>query len=118
MLERELALEALRLSSVDQAVGRLAQAHANTGACGIDLVGRQAYLERCERELRAAVLHLEQTRATVAARRQDLNQAARERKTLERLRERQQLAHESDARRAEDATLSEIGLTLYRSKVA
>jgi flagellar export protein FliJ len=118
VLERELAVEALRVSSVDAAAGRLSQAAAAGGDCGLQLVGRQAYLERCERELGTAELHLEQTRADVAVRRQALNEAARERKTLERLRERQELAHEFEERRAEEATLSEVGLTLYRSRVA
>ena len=120
VLERELALEAMRLSSVDAAEGRLSQAGGQRGGnYGFDLVGRQAYVERCERELTVAEYAPgADPRHRREPRRDALHLAARDRKTLERLKERQQLEHDSDERRAEEATLSEVGLTLYRSRVA
>src|SRR5262245_44508278 len=83
-LGRELALEAACREAVTAAAERLALAGATPQGSGIDLVARQAFVERCERELRAAQLDVAEAVTRVDAARTALVEASRERETLER----------------------------------
>jgi len=101
VLGRELALEALApVLGWTPPPAVLSQAGAQPYGFGIDLVARQAYVERCERELTTAEHQLHQTQAMVTSRRTELGEAARQRKTLERLKERQRDLHDLEAQRA------------------
>jgi len=91
--------------------GRGAQ---RAGASAADLLARQAFIERAERETREAALELDRRDAEVAARRDSLAEAAREREVIERLKRRQAADHERTwARRAQGA-LDEVALAVHR----
>ena len=117
-LGRELALEAALRGLVHDAEARLRQAAVSGSGNGFDFVARQAYIERCERELVGARYALAQGGMRVAQRRAELAQAARERETLERLKNRHADEHAAEGRRAEEAVLSEVGLSMFRSRTA
>src|SRR4051812_44384164 len=118
-LGRELALEAEGVAKVAAAADRLAEAAAaGSEGSGSGFAARQAYVERCERLVAAAELELALTRNRVEERRRALTEASREREMLERLRTKHLDAHTAETRRAEEATLSEVGLTMFRSKTA
>ena len=115
-LGRELALEAALRGNVDTALGRLREAAVHGEGHGADFVARQAFVERCERELANARHALSQGQVRVAERRLQLREAARQRETLERLKTRHKLEHDAEGRRAEEAVLSEVGLSMFRSR--
>jgi flagellar FliJ protein len=117
-LGRELALEAALRGRVDDAVIRLRQAAVSGNGNGFDFAARQAYIERCERDIVAARHALAQGTMRVAQRRAQLAEAARERETLERLKNRHRDEHDAEGRRAEEAVLSEVGLSMFRSRTA
>jgi flagellar protein FliJ len=118
-LGRELAVESECAAAVAAAADRLAQAAAAAaGERGTDLVARQAYVERCERLVSAAELELALARNRVDERRRALTEASREREMLDRLRSKHLEAHKAEARRAEEAVLSEVGLTMFRGRTA
>ncbi|HET6175205.1 MAG TPA: hypothetical protein VFD90_21555 [Gaiellales bacterium] len=117
---RQLAHE---LDRAAQLRGELDSAEAVlTGACaaspGIssarDLAVRQAYLERCERELGEARMRAEAQAGHVAIGRSQLASAARDRETLDRLEDRQRSVHDDLARRAERAAGDEISLAMRK----
>jgi flagellar FliJ protein len=120
VLAHEIAVGATRAEELQRADAALASARAaETGArTGPSLAARQAFLERCERERRAAALALQAQEQVVAARSADLTAAAAERAALDRLRERRQDAHRRDAGRAEDAALGEIALSRAQRRSA
>ena len=99
--------------SVEQARGlqRSAAGHAMTAA---ELRAAQAYLERTERERETASLDLDRQDAEVEARRMALQNAAREREVLERLKERRRTEHVREAGRREGAVLDEMAITMHR----
>jgi flagellar protein FliJ len=100
-------------SQLDQA--RSAQLGAATGGLSAaDLLAHQAFLERAERERQAAELDLHRQDAEVDARRTALQQAARERQVLERLKDKKQAAHQLEAERREGALLDELALSRHR----
>jgi flagellar FliJ protein len=118
-LGRELALEAEAAAGVSAAADRLSQAAAAESAgTGSDFVARQAYVERCERMLAAAELELALTQNRVAERRRLLTEASREREMLDRLKTKHLGIHEAERLRAEEAMLSEVGLTMFRGRTA
>lgn len=118
-LGRELALEAEAHAHVAAAAERLSEAKTRGGTGnGTDFLARQTYVERCERELAATQLEVALAQNRVEERRRLLAQAARELETLERLKGKHLRAHEAENRRAEENTLSEVGLTMFRSKTA
>jgi flagellar protein FliJ len=78
------------------------------------LVAQQAYLERVEQAREANELDLDRHDVEVGARRDALREAARDRQTLERLKERRRADHALAAARAETVTLDEIALTQHR----
>ncbi|HET6449140.1 MAG TPA: flagellar export protein FliJ [Conexibacter sp.] len=94
------------------AMQRAAAAGGSSSAA--DLLAAQAYLERIEQTREASQLDLDRHDAEVDERRDALREAARERQTLERLKERRRADYERAAARAEGATLDEIALTQHR----
>jgi flagellar protein FliJ len=83
-----------------------------------DLLARQQYLERVERDRVAGQQDLVRHDADVQARRAALVVAARERQALERLKERQRVDHARELARVEGAELDEIALTLHRRRAS
>jgi flagellar FliJ protein len=81
---------------------------------GMDLIAAQAYIERAERTRREAALDLDRQEAEVAARRVALQAAARDRKVMDKLEQRQRADHDRTwARRAQGA-LDEVALGVHR----
>jgi flagellar FliJ protein len=99
--------------SVEQARGlqRSATGGAMTAA---ELQAAQAYLERTEREREIASLQLDRQDAEVEARRMALQNAAREREVLERLKERRRDEHTRESNRRAGAVLDEMAITMHR----
>jgi flagellar FliJ protein len=87
---------------------------ASAPLSGQDLLAQQAYLERIAQAHVAGELDLDRHEAEVAARRDALVEAARDRQALERLKERRRADHARAAARAESATLDEIALVQHR----
>jgi len=80
----------------------------------VDLIARQAYLERIERARDATARDLDRHEAEVAARRDRLAEAARAREALERLKERRRIDHDVEAARQEGRELDEVALNVFR----
>jgi len=79
-----------------------------------DLQAAQAYIERAERARREAALDLDRQDAEVAARRDVLAAAARDREAIDRLKDKQRAHFESEwARRAQNQ-LDEVALGVHR----
>jgi flagellar protein FliJ len=97
-----------------------ARRHAAFGgrASGSDLRATQAWLERSERAVHVAALHLDRCDAELDARRAAFEHAARQRGVLERLKERRHADHVRHARRAEGAILDELALGMHRREAA
>jgi flagellar export protein FliJ len=83
-----------------------------------DLVRRQAYNERRHREAMAARAGLAAQEVSVADSRVRLEEAARDREALERLKRSRRAQHEQTVRRAEDAQLGEIAIAAHRRRAA
>ena len=83
-------------------------------ASGADLAAAQAYVEHAERRKESAALDLDRQEAEVDARRDALEQAAREHKVLEKLKERRRAEHAVKAARAESTLLDELALSVHR----
>jgi flagellar FliJ protein len=88
------------------------------GASAQDLIARQLYLERVERNRTLGQQELVASEAEVQNRRGLLVEAARERQALERLKERSRLDHARELARVEGANMDEIALTLHRRRMA
>jgi flagellar FliJ protein len=99
--------------NVEQARG-VQRAAAGTAMTANDLQAAQAYLERAERERLSAELDLDRRDAEVDARRSALQNAARDREVLERLKERRRGEHVRAADRREGALLDEMAITMHR----
>ncbi|HVY97626.1 MAG TPA: flagellar export protein FliJ [Solirubrobacterales bacterium] len=116
-LESERALGELE-ATIEGA--RAAERDAATGAgerplrSGSDLIAVNAYLERLAGNRAAAVRDLSERESDVAASRQGLLAAARERQALDRLRERRRAEHAREAARVEGAQLDELALAVHR----
>jgi flagellar protein FliJ len=119
-LANELALREQRAVELRAATRRVEQALATAaperGAAtdGLQLAARQAWIERVERERHAATAGLRAQNDEVAAGRQRLESASREREVLERLRKRRLTAHELEVARKEEAVMGEVALTVHR----
>jgi flagellar protein FliJ len=83
-----------------------------------DLQAAQAYLERTEREREHASLDLDRRDAEVDARRMALQNAAREREVLERLKQRRRSEHIREAERRRGAVLDEMAIDIHRRRGA
>ena len=109
---------------VEAAAARLAGARAaqvdatRVASSAIDMLARQAYLERAERAHQATRQDLQRHELDLAQRRDALTEAARERQALERLKEHRRADHEREAARREGLMLDEIAINGFRRKVA
>jgi flagellar FliJ protein len=109
---------------VRAAAGRVAQARdAQLGASagpssGLDLLARQAYLERTERAHQATRHDLGRHELELAHRREALVQAARDRQALERLKAHRRAEHERETARLEGLALDEIAINGFRRRAA
>lgn len=83
-------------------------------ATGDEIVAAQAYLEHAQRTREARALELDRRDTEVAARRQALTAAARERQVLERLKERRREDHARESERKAGAALDELALGVHR----
>jgi flagellar protein FliJ len=99
--------------NVEQARG-VQRTTAGAAMTSNDLQAAQAYLERTERERLSAELDLDRRDAEVDARRSALQNAARDREVLERLKERRRGEHVRAADRREGALLDEMAITMHR----
>jgi flagellar export protein FliJ len=124
-LARELALAAAHHAAVASAAGAVDEARRAFVAAGRggeltpqELVARQAFLERREREQRRALLESELQAQQVELRRSSLEHAAREREVLERAKQRARDDHVRAELKVEEEALGEIALTLHRRSVA
>jgi flagellar export protein FliJ len=118
-LARELAAVAGRRAEVDRAAQALEQARSDAGSAdlalsGPQLLARQTFVERREREQRIAHLQLAEQEREAEARRLQLVDASRDREVLYRLKERHRTAHLRAQARVEEAALGEIALAAHR----
>jgi flagellar FliJ protein len=112
--EREVQAAAQRVAEARKA--QLSAASTPTSA--LELMGRQAYLERSERAHRATQEDLHRREQALIQRRRELTDAARDRQALERLKERRRNDHEREQARIEATTLDEIALNGFRRRAA
>ena len=121
-LARELALAAARQARAADAAQELdvarAAAAAPSGASLTpqELVARQAFVERRERERQRAVAELEVQEQAVEQRRGDLERAAQAREVLERAKERARETHRAHEAKVEEEALAEVALSLHRRR--
>lgn len=123
-LAHELALRVKGAAILEQARAAAAAARDGgltahlTGAPAGHLVAAQLWIERSERVTREAALDLDRQDAQVAARREALAAAAREREAIEKLKRRRAADHEREwARRAQNE-LDEVALGVHRRGMA
>ena len=86
----------------------------------VKLITAQAYLERTERLRVEAARELARREAGVAVRRETLAAAARDRQSIDKLKDRRKAEHEAEWARRSQNTLDELALAVHRrgSKVA
>jgi flagellar export protein FliJ len=104
-----LAVEAARVTS-GPALGQPVLPH--------ELLARQAYVERLDRNRQAAELRLAREETEAGARRSLLEVAARDREGLERVKKRAAETHRVAAARAADEEMGEVALTTFRRAAA
>jgi flagellar protein FliJ len=106
----------LRAASAELESAREKRVETLTGgvATGTDLMAAQAYLEHAQRAREARALELDRRETEVAARREALAAAARERQVLERLKERRREDHVREGERREGAVIDELALGVHR----
>lgn len=119
-LAAELAVAAQRDAELERATRSLDEAravavaeHGRTGNVE-SLLAHRAFIERREREARAAQREAEFQHDNLAILRSKLEQAAQDRETLERLKRRREEEHVAELHRLEERNLAEIGLRGYR----
>jgi flagellar protein FliJ len=119
MAERERWAAKLAEAGVTLEQARGGQLGATSGGGSIaDILAHQAFIERAEREQQAAELDLSRQDAEVEARRTALQQAARDRQILERLKDKQEAAHRLETERRLGAELDELALSRHRRGAA
>ncbi|MDW5597006.1 flagellar export protein FliJ [Conexibacter stalactiti] len=119
MLRRTSCEERLRETGVELDAARDRQRDLSAIAVSAqDLIARQQYLERVERNRVQGQQELVQFEAEVDARRASLREAARDRQALERLKERRRADHARELARVEGAAMDEIALTLHRRRAS
>jgi flagellar FliJ protein len=106
--------EAMLQAAMNTVTDAQAARRSAVGATAQELVAIQAYLERTERAREAAELELDRRDAEVDARRGALQNAARDRQVLERLKERQRADHQREANRRESVVLDEMAINSHR----
>jgi flagellar protein FliJ len=121
-LANELVLRDQRARELDDAARRVDRAlndaapSPGASATAQQLAARQAWVERVQREQDSARDGLARQETQVAAGRERLQIASRDREVLERLRARRLSAHEREAARRDEATLGEVALTAHRRR--
>jgi flagellar export protein FliJ len=121
-LAQELVVRDQRARTLDAATHRAEDARRavapmpGTAADAHDLVRRQAYVERTHRDAMAAHAGLAAQEVQVADRRVRLQDAARDREALERLKRSRQAEHEQSVRREEEAQLGEVAIAAHRRR--
>jgi flagellar export protein FliJ len=106
------------------AADRVAEAHraqlaAASGATSVtDLLARQTYIERAERTLTASRHNRDRHALEVERLRAELTEAARDRQTLERLKDHRRADYERELDRREGIALDEIAITNYLRRAA
>lgn len=109
---------------VEAAAARLAGARAaqvdatRVTSSATDMLARQAYLERAERAHQATRQDLHRHELELAQHREALVHAARDRQTLERLKEHRRADHEREVARREGQVLDEIAINGFRRRAA
>ncbi|HLI58305.1 MAG TPA: flagellar export protein FliJ [Solirubrobacteraceae bacterium] len=83
-----------------------------------DLLARQAYLERSERDHRASLDAVNHAEERVAEQRLKLTEAARGRQALERLKDHRRSDFEREQARLESIALDEVALNNHRRREA
>jgi flagellar protein FliJ len=123
-LAHELRLR-LRGEAMLREAAEAASAATQTGrdavmsrSSGRDLIAAQAYIERAERTKREAALDLDRQEAEVAARRDALQAAARDRQVMDKLKQRQRADHDATWARKAQGALDEVALSVHRRGVA
>ncbi|HEV7566799.1 MAG TPA: hypothetical protein VGO31_12655 [Microbacteriaceae bacterium] len=105
----ELVQQAALTADAAHASARLSDAHADPDeATGVDLVARQAYLERLELEATTARARARAHEAHLMLQQAEVEEAARDREALERLKSERRLEHARAATRAEQAELLDL----------
>jgi flagellar protein FliJ len=84
----------------------------------IDLMARQAYLERSERAHQVSQADLNRRDQALEERREEMTEAARDRQALERLKENRRIEFQREQQRIEAADLDEIALNGFRRRAA
>ena len=119
MLDRRRSEQEMEDAAKRVAQAREAQLDATAAPVGaIELMARQAYLERSERAHQASQNDLHRHDQTVDQRREELTEAARDRQALERLKEHRRVEFQREQERIEAATLDEIALNGFRRRAA
>jgi flagellar protein FliJ len=109
---------------VEAAAARIASARAaqveatQLPSSATEMLARQAYLERAERAHQATRQDLQRHELELAQRREALTLAARERQTIERLKEHRRADHEREVARQEGLVLDEIAINGFRRSAA
>ena len=123
-LARQLAVVAVHESAVAliSDAAHAARASVSTPPGSVvdprDLLARQAYAERLQRDRESAQLRLAQQEREAEARRSLLEKAARDRETLERAKTRAVEEHRLEAVRHSDDELGEVALGTFRRAAA
>lgn len=111
-LRGEALLE--QASAVASTARETSRSTALRGASGTELLAAQAWIERAHRGQQAAALDLDRRDAEVAARRDALMHAARERQSIDKLAERRRREHDRAWARRSQGELDEIALAMHR----
>ncbi|MEA3066576.1 MAG: hypothetical protein QOJ27_3270 [Sphingomonadales bacterium] len=105
----ELVQQATLTADAERASVRLSNAHANPAdATGVDLVARQAFLERLELEAASAQARAQAQEAQVATQQTHVEETARDREALDRLKTERRLEHGRAVTHAEQAELLDL----------
>ena len=118
-LARELAARDEHARALDDATRDADRARtAGTTLTGDQLQQRQAFVERTERQRQVAQAGLVAQERQVETSRGHLQEAARDREALERLKRNRLADHQREQARAESARLDEVALTRFARRAA
>ncbi len=124
-LARELQLRARGEALLREAADRAAGARRDTlgavrapGATGMSLLSAHAWMDRTERDRQSAALDLDRRDAEVAARRDALATAARDRQAIDKLAERRRAEFDAAWALREQHATDELALAVHRRRVA
>jgi flagellar export protein FliJ len=112
--------DALRteLQSTEQRLSAAREGHREATLTAVELAARQLYLERVEREVAEAKHRAQLQEHHVAATRERLQLAAREREKVDRLAARRRAEHEREQRRRERDAGDEISIQMHLTESA